>query len=84
MGQDFEFRDDPKRADGAAQCPVQLCPVKWQAAKAAMDLVRGLGTGGVLFSNSRARQIARLLDQAGLTPDFEPSRIDQTLQDAAA
>jgi hypothetical protein len=72
MGQDFEFRDDPKRAATAVGCPVQLCPVKWQAAKAAIDYVRELDR---LNPTGKGANIARLLDQAGLTTDFEPSPV---------
>jgi len=81
MGDYFEFRDDPKRAVVAVGRPIQLCPVKWQAAKEAMELVRDLAkwNPGV----GKIARTAALLGQVGLTPDFEPTPVDMTLADAA-
>ena len=63
MHDSFEFRDDFHRANSAAGCPIMLCPVKWQAAKRAIELARS------------DPAMERLFSQVGLTADFEPSEV---------
>jgi hypothetical protein len=69
---DFEFREDFARSKSVAGRPVTLCAVKWEAAKACIDFVRQLVEMEV-STNGKAPALARLLDQAGITPDFTPS-----------
>jgi hypothetical protein len=71
MHDSFEFRQDPDRARGSAGCSVRLCPVKWQAEKAMNAYVRKMAVTG----DGEARKLADLLDQVGITQDFEPSPI---------
>jgi hypothetical protein len=72
MTEDFEFRDDPIRAKTVAGNPKQVCALKFQALKACADYVRVQAITG---SNSKARQLADLLDQVGITPDFVPDDV---------
>jgi hypothetical protein len=76
MGQDFEFRDDPWRTEATSGCPVMLCPVKWEAANAAIDYVRRQAKRGT----EGAPRIAALLDHVGITPEFEPSPANPAVQ----
>jgi hypothetical protein len=71
MHDSFEFREDFHRSNSAAGNPVVLCPVKWEAAKACIEYVRISSVAGGI----RARQLADLLDQVGITPEFEPSEV---------
>jgi hypothetical protein len=71
MHDSFEFRQDPDRAGVAVGCSVQLCPVKWQAEKTINAYVRKMAVTG----DGEARKLADLLDQVGITQDFEPSPI---------
>jgi len=71
MNDSFEFRDDPKRAEVAPRCPKQICAVKWEALKACANYVRNQAVG----SADGARQLADMLDQVGITPDFEPDDV---------
>jgi hypothetical protein len=71
MHDSFEFRQDPDRAGVAGGCPVQLCPVKWQAEKTINAYVRKMAVTG----DGEARKLADLLDQVGITQGFEPSSI---------
>lgn len=71
MSDDFEFRDDPQRATIAVGCPVQLCPVKWQAEQMMNSYIRKMALTG----DGEARRLADLLSQVGITPDFNPTPI---------
>jgi hypothetical protein len=71
MGDTFEFREDFKRAEASSGCPVQLCPVKWQTEKHMNNYVRKMALSG----DGEARRLGDLLDQVGITPDFEPSPV---------
>jgi hypothetical protein len=71
MSDFFEFREDENRAASSVGCPVMLCPVKWQTEQAMNKYVRKMACTG----DGEARRLADLLDQVGITPDFEPSPI---------
>lgn len=66
MHDSFEFREDAARAKVSSECLVQLCPVKWQTAKRAIE-----------FARTGDRRLSELLDQVGLTKDFEPSPVEK-------
>ena len=71
MHDSFEFRQDPQRSAAASGMHVQLCSVKWQAEKAMNAYVRKMAVTG----DGEARRLADLLDQVGITQDFEPASI---------
>ena len=78
MHDSFEFREDFARASTSSGSPVMLCPVKWAAAKAAMDVLRSLAAPAVpssVAAMTAVRRTVAVLDQVGLTPDFEPSAV---------
>lgn len=76
MHDSFEFTHDPERAELAAGCTVTLCQVKWEAAKAAMNVLRQVASSELVhYARADARHAVAVLDQVGLTPDFEPSKV---------
>jgi hypothetical protein len=76
MHDSFEFREDFARSEASTQCPVMLCPVKWAAIKEALDALRLLAQPyPELGVGKAARRAVAVLDQVGLTPDFDPSPV---------
>jgi len=79
MSDDFELRIDPFLATGAMGCPRQVCAVKVDAFKRCAAYVREMAVTG----DGEARRLADFLDHVGITPDFDPSPIDQHHDKAA-
>jgi hypothetical protein len=66
---DMEFRDDFNQAKVSGQCPVMLCPVKWNAVWQVLRVAR-VDSGTV----------NNFLNSVGLTSDFTPSPANPEVQ----